>query len=82
MIIGIGLSPGLFDSLQFTSMNSMAYADIESPDTSMASTIASSRQQMSMSFGLAWGPLMPGGTWAPGRRTTTSPLPRRCTMPS
>ena len=31
----------------------MAYADIDGPDASMASTIASTLQQMSLSFGLA-----------------------------
>jgi hypothetical protein len=34
-------------------MNTMAYADIEQADASMASTIASTLQQMSLSFGLA-----------------------------
>jgi hypothetical protein len=38
----------------------MAYADIEPADTSMASTIASSLQQLSMSFGLAAGSLVTG----------------------
>jgi hypothetical protein len=51
---------GFFNSLQFTSMNSMAYADIESQDSSMAATIASSFQQISMSFGLAVGSLVAG----------------------
>ena len=55
-----GAGAGLFNSLQFSSMNSMAYADIDSPDSSMASTIASSLQQMSMSFGLACGSLITG----------------------
>jgi EmrB/QacA subfamily drug resistance transporter len=59
-IVLLGLTLGFFNSLQFTSMNSMAYADIESRDSSMASTIASSLQQMSMSFGLAWGSLIAG----------------------
>ena len=48
-------SLGLFNSLQFSSMNSMAYADINDADTAMASTMASTLQQMSMSFGLAFG---------------------------
>jgi EmrB/QacA subfamily drug resistance transporter len=52
-IVPIGLALGLFNSLQFSSMNTMAYADIEQADTSMASTIASTLQQMSLSFGLA-----------------------------
>jgi EmrB/QacA subfamily drug resistance transporter len=57
-IIGIGLMQGLFNSLQFSSMNSLAYADIEQRDSSMASTISSSFQQLSMSFGLAAGSLV------------------------
>ena len=36
----------------------MAYADIETHESSMASTIASSFQQISMSFGLAFGSLV------------------------
>lgn len=71
-IIAIGVSLGFFNSLQFTSMNSMAYADIESMDTSMASTIASSLQQMSRSFGLAWGSLIAG--WYLGGLPQTDPL--------
>ncbi len=54
-IVLLGLAQGFFNSLQFTSMNSMAYADIDAADASMASTIASSLQQLSMSFGLACG---------------------------
>jgi hypothetical protein len=57
-IIAIGLALGFFNSLQFSSMNSMAYADIETHESSMASTIASSFQQISMSFGLAFGSLV------------------------
>jgi EmrB/QacA subfamily drug resistance transporter len=53
LILLVSLAQGFFNSLQFSSMNSMAYADIEVADSSMASTIASSFQQMSMSFGLA-----------------------------
>lgn len=58
VIVGMGLALGLFNSLQFSSMNSMAYADIGSADTAMASTLASTFQQMSMSFGLAFGSLI------------------------
>ena len=58
VIVGIGLALGLCNSLQFSSMNSMAYADINAADTAMASTLASTLQQMSMSFGLAFGSLI------------------------
>lgn len=60
LIVLLGLAMGFFNSLQYTSMNSMAYADIDAADSSMASTIASSMQQMSMSFGLACGSLIAG----------------------
>jgi EmrB/QacA subfamily drug resistance transporter len=60
VIVAIGLCLGFFNSLQFSSMNSIAYADVEGRDTSMASTIASSMQQLSMSFGLACGSLVTG----------------------
>lgn len=53
LIIALGLAQGMFNSLQFTSLNSMSYADVEAERTSMASTLASSMQQMSMAFGLA-----------------------------
>ena len=53
-IIAISLTQGLFNSLQYSSMNSMAYSDISSEQASMASTIASSLQQLSVSFGLAF----------------------------
>ncbi len=44
---------GFLSSLQFTSMNTLVYADVTETDTSMASTIASTLQQMSVSFGVA-----------------------------
>ncbi len=44
---------GFFSSLQFTSMNTLVYADVREEQTSSASSIASTMQQMSMSFGVA-----------------------------
>ncbi|MBB3122446.1 DHA2 family efflux MFS transporter permease subunit [Pseudoduganella violacea] len=60
LIVAISLCLGLFNSLQFSSMNSIAYADVDAQDSSMASTIASSMQQLSVSFGLACGSLVTG----------------------
>ncbi|HEX2799540.1 MAG TPA: MFS transporter, partial [Thermoanaerobaculia bacterium] len=40
-------------SLQYTSMGTLALAEVAAPDASMASTIASTMQQMSLSFGVA-----------------------------
>ncbi|MEZ5578945.1 MAG: hypothetical protein R3F40_05750 [Candidatus Competibacteraceae bacterium] len=56
----LGLAQELFNSLQFSSMNSMAYADIETSDSSMASTIASSLQQPRQASACA------GRWWLPG----------------
>ena len=58
LIVLMGLGQGFFNSLQFSSLNSMAYADIEGADSSMAATIASSLQQMALSFGLAGGAIV------------------------
>jgi EmrB/QacA subfamily drug resistance transporter len=44
---------GGFTSLQYTSMNTLVYADIDEEETSAASSIASTVQQMSISFGVA-----------------------------
>jgi MFS family permease len=44
---------GSLTSLQYTSMNTLVYADITEKDTSAASSIASTMQQMSISFGVA-----------------------------
>jgi EmrB/QacA subfamily drug resistance transporter len=71
-IAGIGLLQGFFNSLQFSSMNTLAYADVEQKDSSMASTISSSFQQLSMSFGLASGSLVTA--WYLGRVPQTNQL--------
>ncbi|HKB82037.1 MAG TPA: DHA2 family efflux MFS transporter permease subunit [Burkholderiales bacterium] len=44
---------GFFTSLQYTAMNTLVYADVTEAQTSNASTIASTAQQMSISFGVA-----------------------------
>jgi EmrB/QacA subfamily drug resistance transporter len=53
VIVMLGFTFGFFTSLQYTSMNTLVYADIDDENTSNASTIASTTQQMSMSFGIA-----------------------------
>ncbi|HEX7703531.1 MAG TPA: DHA2 family efflux MFS transporter permease subunit [Kofleriaceae bacterium] len=53
LIVVQSLVFGFCSSMQFTSMNTLVYADVAAEDTSMASTIASTMQQMSMSFGVA-----------------------------
>src|SRR5580704_2440571 len=44
---------GFFTSLQYTSMNTLVYADISGAQESGASSIASTVQQMAISFGVA-----------------------------
>ncbi|HEY0296295.1 MAG TPA: MFS transporter [Bordetella sp.] len=49
LIVTLG---GLFPALQFTSLNSLAYADIESRDIGRATSVASVIQQMSLGLGV------------------------------
>jgi hypothetical protein len=44
---------GFFSSLQYTSMNTLVYSDVTDLQSSAASSIASTAQQMSISFGVA-----------------------------
>lgn len=53
VIVAQAFAFGFFSSLQFTSMNTLVFSDVADTETSMASTIASTLQQMSMSFGVA-----------------------------
>jgi EmrB/QacA subfamily drug resistance transporter len=72
MIVLLGLAQGFFNSLQFSSMNAMGYADIEPAESSMATSIASTFQQLSMSFGLACGSLI--AAWYLGSLPQTEPV--------
>jgi hypothetical protein len=60
MIVLPALAQRSFNSLQFSSMSAMACADIGHADSSMATSIASTFRQMSLSFGLACGALVAG----------------------
>jgi EmrB/QacA subfamily drug resistance transporter len=53
MIVAMAFVYGFLTSLQYTSMNTLAYADIGEHNTSAASTIASTVQQLAVSFGVA-----------------------------
>lgn len=63
---------GFFSSLQYTSMNTIVYADVQDTDTSQASTIVSTVQQMSMSFGVAVASLV-AAMFIPDRTHATNP---------
>jgi EmrB/QacA subfamily drug resistance transporter len=49
---------GFFSSLQYTCLNTLVYADVNTEQTSNASSIASTTQQMSISFGVATASLL------------------------
>ncbi len=53
LIVLMAFTYGFLTSLQYTSMNSLAYADVNEREASGASTIASTVQQMAVSFGVA-----------------------------
>jgi EmrB/QacA subfamily drug resistance transporter len=53
IIVLMGFAYGFLTSLQYTSMNTLAYADVNERQASGASTIASTVQQMAVSFGVA-----------------------------
>jgi MFS family permease len=63
---------GFFTSLQYTSMNTLAYADVNEKQASSASTIASTMQQMSISFGVAVSSLA-AAFFVPDRSHTSGP---------
>jgi EmrB/QacA subfamily drug resistance transporter len=63
---------GFFTSLQYTSMNTLMYADIDEDQASSASTIASTTQQMAISFGVATASLATA-FFIPDRFRTNSP---------
>ena len=68
MIIATLLVGGFFRSLQFTSLNTLAYADIAEPAMSHATTLSSVAQQLSLTFGVGLGALLLHATLALARR--------------
>jgi len=52
-IVALAFCYGALTSVQYTSMNTLVYADIKPSQTSNASSIASTAQQMAISFGVA-----------------------------
>jgi EmrB/QacA subfamily drug resistance transporter len=53
LIVAQAFTYGFLTSLQYTSMNTLAYADIDEKDAAGASSIASTAQQLAVSFGVA-----------------------------
>jgi len=78
VILLLAFAQGFFNSLQFSSVNGMAYADITPSDSSMATSIASTMQQLSLSFGLASASLIAG--WFLGDVSQTDALAVRSAL--
>jgi EmrB/QacA subfamily drug resistance transporter len=70
-ILALTFSQGFFASLQFTCMNSLVYADVSDEAASRAGSIASTAQQLSLSFGVATGSLV--AAWFLGNVAHPSP---------
>jgi EmrB/QacA subfamily drug resistance transporter len=58
VMIVVLLSGGFFRSLQFTSINTIAYADVPGPRMSLATSFASAAQQLALSVGVGTGALL------------------------
>jgi len=72
-IIGMLVVGGFFRSLEFTSLNTIAYADIDNRHMSRATSLVAVAQQVSISVGVAIGALAVDLTlWARGRTTITA----------
>jgi EmrB/QacA subfamily drug resistance transporter len=72
-IVGMLIVGGFFRSLQFTSLNTIAYADVEYPRMSRATSLVAVAQQLSISVGVAIGALVVDLTlWARGHSVITA----------
>lgn len=82
LILGALLLGGFFRSLQFTGLNSLAYAEVPQPLTSRANTLASVMQQLSLSLGVAVGATALHLTtqWTGGPLTATDFVPAFLTV--
>jgi EmrB/QacA subfamily drug resistance transporter len=58
LMVGILLVGGFFRSLQFTCINTIAYAEVDAPRMSRATSLMSTQQQIAISTGVAVGALI------------------------
>jgi EmrB/QacA subfamily drug resistance transporter len=72
LVVGEVFFFGFSTSLQYTSMNTLAYADVDEQQASGASSIASTVQQMSVSFAVALASLLTA-LFIPDRHTSSAP---------
>jgi EmrB/QacA subfamily drug resistance transporter len=72
-IVGVLIVGGFFRSLEFTSLNTIAYAEVDNRHMSRATSLVAVAQQVSISIGVAIGALAVDLTlWARGRDTITA----------
>ena len=77
-IVGILVVGGFFRSLEFTSLNTIAYADVDNRRMSRATSLVAVAQQVSISVGVAVGALAVDLTlWARGRSASPPPTSSR-----
>jgi EmrB/QacA subfamily drug resistance transporter len=72
LVAALAFGFGFFTSTQYTSMNTLAYADVTGEQASGASTIASTVQQMAVSFGVASASLA-AALFIPGHAPASAP---------
>ncbi len=72
LIMIILIVGGFFRSLQFTSINTLAYAEVETSEMSRASTLVSVNQQLAISAGIAVGAFAVEATMATRHATELS----------
>ena len=65
---------GFFTSMQYTSMNTLVYADVSGSQTSGVSTIAATGQQLAISFGVAGASLIAAVFVPPGLHSQPSAM--------
>ena len=74
-IVGVLIIGGFFRSLEFTSLNTIAYADIDNRRMSRATSLVAVAQQVSISVGVAIGALAVDLTLVGARTLDASPPP-------
>ncbi|MGV8950509.1 MAG: DHA2 family efflux MFS transporter permease subunit [Cypionkella sp.] len=68
LVLGILFCAGLTRSMQFTALNTIAFADVDASERSSASTLSSMLQQVSMVLGVAVAALVLNASQAAGGR--------------
>jgi MFS family permease len=72
LIVVMAFTYGFLSSMQYTSMNTLGYADVNEREAAGASTIASTVQQLAVSFGVAAASLA-AALFIPDRMHATAP---------